>query len=321
MSVLPDLEIERWIKEGVIRVDPYRPEHLQPASLDVCLSSAFRRYATPQTIGAVDPARNILPDTQIVGVGKDGTYYLPPGGFVLGCLQETLTLPAYVVARLDGKSSLGRLGLIVHATAGFVDPGWDGRLTLEMANVSPMPIILRPGMKIAQLSFMILTSPCRRPYGSPGLGSSYQGQTEPAASRYGGQTPDTAVPETGAAPWLTAATLRAWFETRCGERVDAENLEAAAQFEERLWGTLRQQREAFDRLNTGWAERLAGASGNYASAPDWSAGRCSYAQLHPEDPGELGRCHAHTNASRCGNCQQEHGHVGPHMDSVGYQWK
>ena len=120
-----------------------------------------------------------------VSVEEGKPFILHPGEFVLGTTLERLTLPDDIVARIEGKSSLGRLGLLIHATAGFVDPGWsNGQITLELSNVAPLPIRLWPGMKIAQLSFMRMDAPAERPYGHPELGSKYQGQKGPTPSRY-----------------------------------------------------------------------------------------------------------------------------------------
>ncbi|MFQ5861379.1 MAG: dCTP deaminase, partial [Dehalococcoidia bacterium] len=121
--------------------------------------------------------------TELVVLEGDEPFIVQPGTFVLGTTQESVTLPDDIVARVDGKSSLGRLGLLVHATAGYVDPGWTGKLTLELSNQSQMPIALYHGMKIAQISFLRLSTAVQRPYGSPGLGSKYQGQTGPTPSR------------------------------------------------------------------------------------------------------------------------------------------
>jgi dCTP deaminase len=121
--------------------------------------------------------------TELVEIAPDEPFVIQPGTFFLGSTVETISLPDDIVARVDGKSSLGRLGLLVHATAGYVDPGWRGRLTLELSNQSQMPIALYYGMRVAQISFLRLSSPVDRPYGSPELGSKYQGQTGPTASR------------------------------------------------------------------------------------------------------------------------------------------
>ena len=122
--------------------------------------------------------------TELVEVADDEAFILHPGEFVLGSTLERVTLPDDLVARLEGKSSLGRLGLLIHSTAGFIDPGWDGHVTLELSNVANLPITIYVGMKIGQLSFMQLTEPSERPYGSDSLGSKYQGQKGPTASRY-----------------------------------------------------------------------------------------------------------------------------------------
>ncbi len=122
--------------------------------------------------------------TELVEVGADEAFVLHPGEFVLGSTSERVTLPADLVARLEGKSSLGRLGLLIHSTAGFVDAGWDGYLTLELSNVATLPITLYPGMKIGQISFLQMTTPAERPYGSREVGSKYQGQRGPTPSRY-----------------------------------------------------------------------------------------------------------------------------------------
>ena len=121
--------------------------------------------------------------TELASVDDDEPFILQPHTFCLGSTVEAVTLPDDIVARVDGKSSLGRLGLLVHATAGYVDPGWTGQLTLELSNQSQMPIAVYYGMRIAQISFLRLTTPANRPYGSPGLGSKYQGQTGPTPSR------------------------------------------------------------------------------------------------------------------------------------------
>ena len=136
-----------------------------------------RRYREVMVSDAPPPAT--------VVVGEDDSFVIHPGEFCLGRTLEWVELPHDIVARIEGKSSLGRLGLIVHATAGFCDPGWKGTLTLELNNLTRVPIVLAPGLKIAQLSFMTLDRPALRPYGSSGLGSHYQGQRAATASRYG----------------------------------------------------------------------------------------------------------------------------------------
>lgn len=182
--ILSDGTLRRLLAEGQIVIDPLDDSQIQPASIDVRLGQtflAFRRHA----VTSIDP--RAVDDTLMeqVLVADDQPFILHPGEFVLGTTLERLTLPDDVVARLEGKSSLGRLGLLIHSTAGFVDCGWRaGQITLELSNVAPLPIKLWPGMKIGQLSFMRMDAPAERPYGHPALGSKYQGQTGPVASRY-----------------------------------------------------------------------------------------------------------------------------------------
>jgi len=156
----------------------------KPASVDLRLGDSFRVFHNyrAESIDLRDPPENL---TEEVVVGEDDSFVIHPGEFCLGRTLEWVELPDDIVARIEGKSSLGRLGLIVHATAGFCDPGWKGTLTLELNNLTRVPIVLAPGLKIAQLSFMTLDRPALRPYGSSGLGSHYQGQRAATASRYG----------------------------------------------------------------------------------------------------------------------------------------
>jgi dCTP deaminase len=182
--ILSDGTIRRLLAAGRIVIDPLEESFIQPASVDVRLDRtflAFRRHTTTD----IDPWNT--PDSLMepVHVAEGDSFILHPGEFVLGTTFERLTLPDDIVARIEGKSSLGRLGLLIHATAGFVDPGWtNGQITLELSNVAPLPIRLWPGMKIAQFSFMQMDAPAERPYGHPDLGSKYQGQSGPVASRY-----------------------------------------------------------------------------------------------------------------------------------------
>ena len=169
VSVLSDGTILRLVEEGRITIDPWDPERVQPASVDLR-----------------EPPVNL---TEEVLVEEGDPFVIHPGEFVLGRTLEWVELPDDIVARIEGKSSLGRLGLIVHATAGFCDPGWRGTLTLELNNLTRVPIKLYPGLLIAQLSFMTLDAPARRPYGSEALGSHYQGQVAATESRY--QSPPT----------------------------------------------------------------------------------------------------------------------------------
>src|SRR4051794_961762 len=184
-SVLSDGTIRRLIAEGRVRVEPFDESMVQPASVDLRLGSSFRVFHNHRitAIDLADPPKNI---TELVEIDADDSFVIHPGEFVLGSTQEYVELPDDVVARIEGKSSLGRLGLIVHATAGFVDPGFKGTLTLEITNPTRGPITLGRGKPIAQLSFMALARPAERPYGPPDLGSHYHGQVEATESRYEG---------------------------------------------------------------------------------------------------------------------------------------
>jgi len=182
-AVLSDGTIQQLVHEGRIRVEPWEPELVQPASVDLRLGDSFRVFHNHRA-SAIDlrkPPENL---TEEVVVSADDSFVIHPGEFCLGRTLEWVELPDDIVARIEGKSSLGRLGLIVHATAGFCDPGWKGTLTLELNNLTRVPIKLYPGVLIAQLSFMALDAPARRPYGSPELGSHYLGQRAATESRY-----------------------------------------------------------------------------------------------------------------------------------------
>jgi dCTP deaminase len=188
-SVLSDGTIRRLVAEGRIVIEPWDPLMVQPASVDLKLGSSFRVFHNHkiQTIDLAEPPSGL---TEHVEVGEDEPFVIHPGEFVLGRTEERVEIPDDVVARIEGKSSLGRLGLIVHATAGFVDPGFTGTLTLEITNFNSVPIVLRPGLPIAQLSFMALDRAAERPYGHPDLGSHYHGQVDATESRYeGGPAP------------------------------------------------------------------------------------------------------------------------------------
>jgi dCTP deaminase len=184
-SVLSDGTIRRLVAEGHIVIEPWDEGMVQPASVDLRLGDSFRVFHNHR-IGAIDLAN--IPEnlTERVAVPAGESFVIHPGEFVLGATEEHVTLPDDIVARIEGKSSLGRLGLIVHATAGFVDPGFTGTLTLEITNLTRVPIVLWPGKPIAQLSFMTLDRPAERPYGHPDLGSHYHGQVEATESRYEG---------------------------------------------------------------------------------------------------------------------------------------
>ena len=182
-SVLSDQTIRELIESGRIVIDPFDVSMVQPASVDIRLGNSFRVFHNHriQSIDLGNPPRDL---TEHVEIGDDGEFVIHPGEFVLGRTQEWVEIPDDVVCRIEGKSSIGRLGLVVHATAGFVDPGFKGTLTLEIANFNSVPIVLRPGLFICQLSFMALDRPAERPYGHPELGSHYHGQTEATESRY-----------------------------------------------------------------------------------------------------------------------------------------
>lgn len=183
-SVLSDGTIRRLVAEGRILVEPWDPGLVQPASVDLRLGASFRVFHNHRA-AAIDLREPPARLTELVEVSDEEPFVIHPGEFVLGRTLEWVRLPDDVVARIEGKSSLGRLGLIVHATAGFVDPGFEGTLTLEITNLTRVPIILWPGKPIAQLSFMTLDRPAERPYGHPELGSHYHGQVEATESRYG----------------------------------------------------------------------------------------------------------------------------------------
>jgi dCTP deaminase len=182
--VLSDRTIRRLLDEGRIGIDPYDDDLLQPSSVDVRVDRYFRVFRNSRYpfIDVKEPMEDL---TELLEVSdEDQPFILHPGEFVLGSTLERITLPDDLVARLEGKSSLGRLGLLIHSTAGFIDPGWDGHVTLELSNVANLPITIYTGMKIGQLSFVQLTEAAQNPYGSSALGSKYQGQTGPTPSRY-----------------------------------------------------------------------------------------------------------------------------------------
>lgn len=181
--LLSDRDIRGEIKEGRVELDPYDEEMIQPSSIDVRLDRFFRVFENHR-YPHIDPAADQPDLTRSVEPHGDEPFILHPGEFVLGSTAERVALPNDLVARLEGKSSLGRLGLLIHSTAGFVDAGWDGHLTLELSNVANLPITLYPGMKIGQISFLLMTTPADVPYGSAQVGSKYQGQRGPTPSRY-----------------------------------------------------------------------------------------------------------------------------------------
>lgn len=182
--VLSDRTIKEEIGKGRIIIEPLDPDCIQPASVDIHLDRkllVFRSWRSPFYI---DIKQNLEDLTELVEMEQENPFFLQPGEFVLASTLESITLPDDIVGRLEGKSSLGRIGLLIHSTAGYVDPGWQGHLTLELSNVAKLPVTLYYRMKIGQISFLRLTSAAERLYGAEGLGSKYQGQVEPTASKY-----------------------------------------------------------------------------------------------------------------------------------------
>lgn len=180
--VLSDHTIKLEMAEGRIVVDPCDPDDIQPSSVDLHLGDHFEVFRNSR-YPYIDPAREQPGLTERVTASREEPFVLHPGEFTLGTTVERIVLPEDIVGRLEGKSSLGRLGLLIHSTAGYVDPGWEGRLTLELSNVANLPILLTPGMKIGQISFSRMSTAVDRPYGHPDLGSKYQGQSEATPSR------------------------------------------------------------------------------------------------------------------------------------------
>ena len=181
--ILSDVSIKKAIADGRIGIDPLGKNAIQPSSVDVHIDRFFRVFRNDST-PFIDPKEPQEDLTELVEVTEDRAFILHPGEFVLGSTLECVSLPDDLVARIEGKSSLGRLGLLVHATAGFVDASFSGHLTLELSNVANLPIAIYPDMKIGQLSFMQMTTPAEHPYGSSVTGSKYQGQRGPTPSRY-----------------------------------------------------------------------------------------------------------------------------------------
>ena len=181
--VLSDRTIRRLLDEGRIEIEPYDASLLQPSSVDVRVDRFFRVFhnARYPYIDVKEPQEEL---TELVEIDEERPFILHPGEFVLASTLERIRLPDDLVARLEGKSSLGRLGLLIHSTAGFIDPGWDGHVTLELSNVANLPITLYDGMKIGQISFQRLSSPAEVGYGDASIGSKYRGQRDPTASLY-----------------------------------------------------------------------------------------------------------------------------------------
>jgi dCTP deaminase len=182
--VLSDRTIKAEIAAGRIVFDPYDPSLVQPSSVDVRVDGKFRVFRNSR-YPYIDVRKPMEDLTELVEIGDDEEpFVLHPGEFVLGQTFESIALPDDIVARLEGKSSLGRLGLLIHSTAGFVDPSWEGNLTLELSNVANLPITIYKGMPIGQISFMRMDAPVEHPYGSSEVRSKYQGQAEPTPSRF-----------------------------------------------------------------------------------------------------------------------------------------
>lgn len=180
--LLSDGDIKAELDGGRIGIDPLDRSMIQPSSMDVRIDRFFRLFDNHK-YPFIDPAEDQPELTRLIDVEGDRPFILHPGEFVLGSTFELISLPDDVAARLEGKSSLGRLGLLTHSTAGFIDPGFSGHVTLELSNVATLPIKLWPGMKIGQLCFFRLSSPAEKPYGSADYSSRYQGQRGPTASR------------------------------------------------------------------------------------------------------------------------------------------
>jgi dCTP deaminase len=181
--ILSDRSIREAMDAGRIIVDPFDEACLQPSSIDVKVANLFRVFRNHST-AIIDVKKDLTDLTELVEIPDGEAFILHPGEFVLGSTLERIGIAADLVARVEGKSSLGRLGLLIHSTAGFIDAGFDGHITLELSNVANLPITLYPSMKIGQVSFMTMTTPADRPYGSGARGSKYQGQRGPTPSRY-----------------------------------------------------------------------------------------------------------------------------------------
>lgn len=180
--VLSDKTIKEYLEKGNILIDPLDEKDIQPASVDLHIDNGilvFKNSSEP----FIDLRKELPNLTEKIEIQKEEPFMLHPGEFVLASTIERIKLGTNVVGRLEGKSSLGRVGLLIHSTAGYVDPGWDGQLTLELTNVAKLPITLYYGMRIGQISFLSLSSEAENPYGSSKLSSRYQGQSDPTASK------------------------------------------------------------------------------------------------------------------------------------------
>lgn len=182
--ILSDRSIRDDLASGRIVIDPLDESAIQPSSVDLRLDRFFRVFLN-HTMAVIDVKQNLEELTRVVEIEEpDRAFILHPGEFVLGSTLERVALPNDLVARIEGKSSLGRLGLVIHSTAGFIDAGFDGHITLELSNVASLPMTLYPGMRIGQVSFLAMTTAADSPYGTGALGSKYQGQRGPTPSRY-----------------------------------------------------------------------------------------------------------------------------------------
>ncbi len=181
--ILSDRSIREAIAAKRIIIEPFDEACLQPSSIDVKVSNLFRVFRN-HTTAIIDVKKDLTDLTELVEMKGDEPFVLHPGEFVLGSTLERVAIANDLVARVEGKSSLGRLGLLIHSTAGFIDAGFDGHITLELSNVANLPITIYPSMKIGQVSFMTMTTPADKPYGSGARGSKYQGQRGPTPSRY-----------------------------------------------------------------------------------------------------------------------------------------
>ncbi|KEI45963.1 dCTP deaminase [Saccharopolyspora rectivirgula] len=180
--LLSDQDLRKELDEGRLEIDPFEAAMIQPSSIDIRLDRFFRVFDNTRYTH-IDPSQQQDELTSLVETRDDEPFVLHPGEFVLGSTFESVRLPDDLAGRLEGKSSLGRLGLLTHSTAGFIDPGFTGHITLELSNVANLPITLWPGMKIGQLCLFRLSSPAEHPYGSREVGSRYQGQRGPTPSR------------------------------------------------------------------------------------------------------------------------------------------
>ena len=180
---MSDRTLREELAAGRIVIDPFDDACVQPSSIDVKIGNLFR-VVRNHTAAVIDVKQNLEELTELITITDDGVFMLHPGEFVLGSTLERIAVPDDLVGRIEGKSSLGRLGLIIHSTAGFIDAGFDGHITLELTNIATLPITLYPHMKIGQVSFMQMTTPAESPYGKGARGSKYQGQRGPTPSRY-----------------------------------------------------------------------------------------------------------------------------------------